>query len=143
MPVLLQICLRWMNSSGVLTTETAQQFAQHGLVFLTARDAVQEALSAYNTAAQSRSQANLSALSRKLRVMGAALTAAPIRMACNSPSCSSVSGSTELSIVKGSGKMCSGCRAAYYCCKACQSTHWRQHKPVCKAMAAAAGSSSG
>ena len=35
---------------------------------------------------------------------------------------------------KGS-KKCSKCRAVYYCCKSCQTTHWKKHKKECNKMA--------
>ena len=33
-------------------------------------------------------------------------------------------------------KRCSVCRAAYYCSKECQKTHWKEHKKECHKMAA-------
>jgi hypothetical protein len=141
--MLLDTCIAWLSSSGVQTS--AEQLPQYGLQVRALKAAAEETLAAREAAAQSRSQANLHMLADRLCKLGHALTATPIRMACNNPSCSSVSGGTELSIVTGSGKRCSSCRAAYYCCRFCQAAHWPQHKPVCKAVAAAgaARSSSG
>lgn len=31
-------------------------------------------------------------------------------------------------------KKCSKCRATYYCCKACQTAHWKKHKKECYKM---------
>lgn len=34
--------------------------------------------------------------------------------------------------------MCGGCKVAHYCSKTCQTQHWKQHKPMCAALAARA-----
>jgi hypothetical protein len=57
---------------------------------------------------------------------------------CNSPICSNLAGPTEVSIVSGKGCICGGCKVARYCGKGCQTPHWKQHKPVCKMLQAAA-----
>jgi|TARA_B110000977_G_scaffold38255_1_gene51430 hypothetical protein len=42
---------------------------------------------------------------------------------CAAPSCH-----------KHGEKKCSQCRAAYYCCKECQTADWKRHKKICRAM---------
>lgn len=62
----------------------------------------------------------------------------PSRYCCNDPSCGSLDGPTELQLAAGKGKQCSGCGAARYRSVEDQHKHWKQHKPACKALAAAA-----
>jgi len=69
--------------------------------------------------------------------IGLALTKLPFKLACNNPSCSNMTGLSELQLVSGRARCCSGCRVARYCSEACQRKHWKQHKPACKALAAA------
>jgi hypothetical protein len=76
-------------------------------------------------------------LVQQLRALGEALSTLAISSACNNPACNNISGPSEAELVKGSSSTCGGCRAARYCCKACQSQHWKLHKQVCKALAAA------
>jgi hypothetical protein len=76
-------------------------------------------------------------LVQQLCALGAALSAQAISSACNNPACSNISGPSEAALVKGSSSTCGGCRVARYCCKTCRNQHWKQHKPVCKALAAA------
>jgi hypothetical protein len=59
--------------------------------------------------------------------------------ACNNPACSSLDGPSEAQLVGGRSCTCAGCLTARYCGRACQRATWRQHKPVCKVLAAAAG----
>jgi hypothetical protein len=57
---------------------------------------------------------------------------------CNNPACSNVCGPSEALLVGSRSCVCAGCRTARYCGRACQRAAWRQHRPVCKALAAAA-----
>ncbi|KAF8069655.1 H2B.11 [Scenedesmus sp. PABB004] len=49
---------------------------------------------------------------------------------CNNPTCTSMGS-------MGKGSRCSGCKAARYCCKECQTAHWPQHKAACKRLSRA------
>ena len=81
---------------------------------------------------------NLPQLRLHLQSVGVALTSFAQPIACNNPLCSNVAGPSEALLVQGKTSRCSGCRAARYCGKACQVSHWKQHKHVCKRLAAAA-----
>ena len=85
----------------------------------------------------------LRALVQTLRAAGQALGTLATPVCCNNPSCSSSVGFTERQSVSGKGCICSGCRTARYCDRACQRAHWKQHKPVCKGLAAAAAATPG
>jgi hypothetical protein len=74
----------------------------------------------------------------QLQLTGMALCRMAVPCICNNPACTNSTGPTELSLVSGRSCVCGGCRVAHYCSRACQSQHWKQHKPMCKALAAAA-----
>jgi hypothetical protein len=79
------------------------------------------------------------ALADSLIRLGSLMCAAlPIRFCCNEPSCCCLERSTELQLAAGKGSKCSACGTARYCGAVDQHKHWQQHKPVCKAVAAAA-----
>jgi hypothetical protein len=78
--------------------------------------------------------------SQQLQVLGLTLTSLAFKLVCNNPGCSSLADVSDLQLVKGRSKQCSGCVTARYCSKECQEQHWQQHKPVCKAVKAAATS---
>ena len=79
------------------------------------------------------------ALAGSLISFGSQLCAAlPTRLCCNEPSCCCLDRPTELQLAAGKGSKCSACGTARYCGAADQHKHWRQHCPVCKAVAAAA-----
>jgi hypothetical protein len=68
----------------------------------------------------------------------AVCAALPLRHCCNNPGCLNLGGLSEAGLVAGAGSRCSGCKACYYCSRDCQLAAWRQHKPVCKRLQAAA-----
>jgi hypothetical protein len=84
------------------------------------------------------SESLVSQLQEQLCVVGRVLTSFAHPSACNNPACMTFSGPSESSLVQGSGSKCSGCWAARYCSKSYQRAAWKQHKHVCKALAAAA-----
>jgi hypothetical protein len=84
-----------------------------------------------------------SGLVRELMALGVALSSLAIPHACNNPSCSNMVGKTELASVSGRSCLCAGCLTGRYCSRVCQKQQWKQHKPVCKALAAAAAEARG
>ena len=102
---------------GVLLS--AQQGTQHGLT-----------------------DASFAALKQQLQATGAMLCSIAVPHFCNNPACTNLSGPTEVRLVSGRSCICAGCRIARYCGRACQRAAWKQHKPVCKALAAVAATAS-
>jgi hypothetical protein len=82
--------------------------------------------------------AALLAAQEQLQTAGAALACFAIPQACNNLACSNVCGPSEAQLVGGRTCICGVCLKARYCCRACQRAAWRQHKPVCNALATAA-----
>jgi hypothetical protein len=96
--------------------------------------AVMQAMHAVNS---QKSAGQLLQLSQQLASFGADLCAAvPVRCCCNNPCCSELSEGSELELVSGKSSRCSGCKHARYHSAACLKAHWKQHKLVCKAIAA-------
>jgi hypothetical protein len=75
---------------------------------------------------------------QQLSALGEALCAVAHKQSCNNPTCGNVSGPSELQLVKGRSNTCSDCRTARYCSPECMRQHWKQHRPVCKALGRAA-----
>jgi hypothetical protein len=75
---------------------------------------------------------------QQLHAAGSAMCSFAVSCLCNNPSCANLSGLTELGSLSGRSCVCGGCRVARYCGRACQREVWKQHKPVCAALAAAA-----
>jgi hypothetical protein len=80
----------------------------------------------------------LQELQKQLQSVGMVLTSFAQPIACNNPLCSNPAEFSEAELVQSKTSRCSGCRAAKYCGKQCQVSHWKQHKHVCKQLAAAA-----
>jgi hypothetical protein len=102
-----------------------------------------EALSAaqHTVRQEGVTDASLAALVQQLQATGMMLSSIAVPHFCNNPACVNISGPTEVQLVSGRSCICAGCRTARYCGQGCQRQAWKQHKPVCKALAAAAAAS--
>jgi hypothetical protein len=88
-------------------------------------------------------------ITEQLQHAGLALIGLATFYTCNNPACSNMTGPSdpraqgplELLLVNGRSCVWGGCTVAHYCCRACQRQHWKQHRPVCKAIVAAAAAS--
>uniref|UniRef100_A0A383WPD8 MYND-type domain-containing protein n=1 Tax=Tetradesmus obliquus TaxID=3088 RepID=A0A383WPD8_TETOB len=79
----------------------------------------------------------LPALGARLVACGEGLAAlCPVPLCCNNPCCEELRGLSEQQLVAGKGCVCSRCRSARYCSKACQVAHHPAHKKICKSIAA-------
>jgi hypothetical protein len=142
---LVQRVLDWLADSSVVLAA-----AGYGVQQL---PAMLQGLLAANAAAQrgvfdvsaglSCLETALANLRAELEAAGGALTALATPAFCNNLACKNVSGPTELSLVSGRSCMCGDCCVAHYCSRTCQRAQWAQHKPVCKALAAAAAGAAG
>jgi len=102
--------------------------------------AMEEAADATGT--QQRSAAHQE-LGTQLASVGESLCSFAHPYACNNPRCTNLSGPSEVRLVTGHNTKCGGCRVARYCSRQCLKQHWRQHKPVCQALAAATTAAAG
>jgi hypothetical protein len=98
---------------------------------------LEKLLKAGQTAARSTSSvaAAVDAFVQQLLETGKACCAVPLKTLCSNPVCGVVSGPSELKFVGGVVGLCKGCLGVRYCSTACQRQHWKQHRPVCKALA--------
>jgi hypothetical protein len=94
-------------------------------------------LSAQQDTQQGLTDASLAALVQQLQQTGAMLNSIAVPNFCNNLACANLSGPTEVRLVSGRSCVCAGCRVARYCGRDCQRAAWKQHKLVCKAVAAA------
>lgn len=116
----------------------SQQLAVLGYNPRALQQAVTQAIAACDGEQLGKSSSSgITTLGQKLQAAGTVLASVAVRGVCNNPACTNVDGGTELSIVADKGR-CSGCRTAYYCSSRCQRVCWPRHKPMCKALAAAA-----
>jgi hypothetical protein len=106
-----------------------RQLQQQIEALLSAQQGVQQGL---------LTDASLAALVQQLQVVGGLLTGIALPHFCNNPACGNASGPTDVRLVSGRSCMCAGCLTARYCGRDCQRVALKQHKPVCKALAAAA-----
>jgi hypothetical protein len=78
------------------------------------------------------------AAAHQMQAVGRALCSFAVPCMCTNPACEKLSGPTELGLVSGRSCIFAGCGVARYCGRVCQRAAWKQHKPVCGALAAAA-----
>jgi hypothetical protein len=107
---------------------TIQQFRQQLEALLAAQQATREEVN----------DASLAALVQQLQATGVMLSSIAVPHFCNNPGCVNISAPTEAQLVSGRSCICAGCRIARYCGRVCQRQAWPRHKPVCKALSAAA-----
>jgi hypothetical protein len=96
-----------------------------------------EALAAYRP--EIHWVAGPASLIKALTVVSNACSVFAVPHCCNNPGCSNLAAAGELATVSGKSCICGGCQVARYCGRGCQKAHWKQHKPVCKMLQAAAG----
>jgi len=132
----IKACLDWLSSGDVSEQLAA---AGYGSAASTAAQQLQALAAAVKAAKDSETMdaSPFVAMIRQLLETGKALSSFAVPLWCNHPVCANISRTLEVSLVSGHSTKCSGCRVARYCCRECQKQHWKQHKPVCQALAAA------
>jgi hypothetical protein len=143
----LQLCIPWPTISAeslvVVVVSLERWIRQHTeVVEAVGCDAfgllqqVDQLLAARDAAASCTSNvaAAVDDFVLQLLATGKICCAVPLKTLCNNPICGVVDGPSEAKLVGGTG-LCKGCLGVRYCSKACQNQHWKQHKPVCKALA--------
>jgi hypothetical protein len=129
----------WLQASSIQEQLVAAGYAPQPLP--QQLQEVTAALQAVRDSSASRQPEHTSCLlnaAQQLQAAGSALCSFAVPCLCNNPTCSNLSGLTEAGLVSGRSCVCGGCRVARYCGRACQRAVWKQHKPVCAALAAAA-----
>jgi len=129
-------CLQWLQHG-----DNAAQLAAAGYDSEAVKQQLQDAaatLEPFSIPKHAWDHAVINHGVEQLQALGLTLTALAIPLACNNPACSNLSGASELQLVGGRSAICAGCLKARYCSRQCQREHWKRHKPVCKALAAAA-----
>jgi hypothetical protein len=129
---------QWLQASITQEQPVAVGFAPQALP-----QQLQQMLAALKAMRDSTTDSQLdtvgcqAAAAQQVQAAGSALCSFATPCLCNNPACVNMSGLTEVGLVSGRSCVCGGCRVARYCGRACQRAMWKQHKPVCAALAAA------
>jgi hypothetical protein len=121
---------------GDLDAPTHAQLVAAGCAPQQLQQQLDALLSAQQGTHQGLTDASLAALVQQLQATGAMLSRIAVPHFCNNAACTNLGGPTELQLVSGRSCICAGCHIARYCGRACQRAAWKQHKPVCNALAA-------
>jgi hypothetical protein len=128
-------------AAGYAPQALPQQLQQVVAALQTARDAATPPGKGSAGSGQLDSSCYLEA-AQLLQAAGSALCSFAVPCMCNNPACANLCGLTDQGLVSGRSCICGGCGVARYCGRPCQRAVWKQHKPVCAALAAAADTSS-
>jgi hypothetical protein len=128
---LLSVMHQWMAAGS-----TIEQCVAAGYAPLP----VQQQLLATGNLIQASQRSGMKAveIAQQLLSTGLAMCSFAVPCMCNNSGCNNLAGLSELAAVSGRSCICGGCRVARYCGRACQRAAWKQHKPVCGALSAAA-----
>jgi hypothetical protein len=125
---------QWLASGS-----TCEQLTAAGYVLLPVQQQLEQLLPTCQILQDNSSDtAALLAAAQQLQSTGLALCSFAAPCMCNYHGCKNMTGLSELASVSGRSCICAGCRVARYCGRACQRAAWKQHKPVCTALSAAA-----
>jgi hypothetical protein len=131
--------LDWLTSSRVSAQLDAAGYGSsaEGAVAVAVQQ-LQQLVAAHAAAWDSDSEETcpFEALARQLQQTGKALSTLAVPGFCNNPACIDISKTMEASLVCGHTTKCSSCCTARYCSRAYQGAQLKQHRPVCKALAA-------
>jgi hypothetical protein len=123
---------------GLESAACVEQLAAAGCSPQQLQQQLDTLLAAQPGSLQEPTDASLAVLVQQLQVTGRMLCSIAVPHFCNNLACGNISGPTEVRLVSGRSCLCAGCLTARYCGRDCQRAAWKQHKPVCKALAAAA-----
>jgi hypothetical protein len=134
--LLLPPMQQWLQASNTQEQLVAAGYAPQAL--LRQLQQVKEALQAVREISARIDSSFFLETAQQLHAAGSVMCSFAVPCLCNNPSCANLSGLTELGSASGRSCVCGGCRVARYCGCSCQRAVWRQHKPVCTALSAAA-----
>ena len=132
---LMAMMSRWVG--GIDSAACLEQLAAAGCSSQQLRQPLVALLEAQITTQHGLTEASLAALVQQLQATERMLCGIAVPHFCNNLACGNISGPTEVLLVSRRSWLCAGCLTARYCGRDCQRAAWKQHKPVCKALAAA------